>query len=120
MFLVIAILVGLAGLALAIFGIGYAAVFLAGRAMFDRALASETADVSRAYVESANGKNKSGFVRRHLSGKLGAMAGAAAVSFLRGQLSSGVQRGWLLAGAGLACIVLAFFVPGLLAGVWPK
>jgi hypothetical protein len=120
MAIALAILVALAGFGLIVFGLGYAATFAAARKIFDRALASDMADQSRAYVETAVERIKSDFVRNKLIGRLGPYAGAAAVSFVRGELSSSVTRGLFIAVAGVGFIILSFYVPGLLALVWPK
>lgn len=110
----LAIFLALAGLGLIQFGLGYALVFSAARKIFDRALSSDMTDRSKAYVEKAISKIKSEFVRNKLAGRLGAYAGAAAVSLVRGELSSNITRGLVIAGAGAACIALSFFVPGLI------
>jgi hypothetical protein len=120
MSIALAILVVLVGVGLIVFGLGYAAAFVAARKIFDRALASDMADQSKAYVESAVARIKSDFVRNKLIGRLGPYAGAAAVSFVRGELSSSISRGLFIAGAGVGLIVLSFFVPTLIALVWPK
>ena len=120
MSIVLSILVALAGVGLIIFGLGYAAAFAAARKIFDRALASDVADQSKAYVESAIARIKSDFVRNKLVGRIGPYAGAAAVSFVRGELSSSITRGLVIAGAGIGLIVLSFYVPTLIALVWPK
>jgi hypothetical protein len=116
----LAILAALVGVGLIVLGLGYAAAFVAARKIFDRALASDMADQSKAYVENAVARIKSDFVRNKLIGRLGPYAGAAAVSFVRGELSSSISRGLFIAGAGVGLIVLSFFVPTLIAVVWPK
>ena len=120
MIFALSILIGLAGLGLIIFGLGYSAAFLAARSVFDRALASEVADQGKAYVENALARIKSEFVRKYVIGQMGSMAGAAAVSMARGALSSGIQKGFMISGAGLLCVILAFNVPWLLPALWPK
>ena len=116
----IAILLALAGIGLILFGLGYSAVFFAARTMFNRTLASHVADQSKVYVENAIGKIKSEFVRKQLVGRIGTMAGTAAVSIVRNELSSCVKCGLLIAGGGIACIIASFNVPWLLAMIWPK
>jgi len=49
----IGVLVGLLGLGVMIFGIGFSALFVAARALFDRALKSELAKTGRASAEKA-------------------------------------------------------------------
>lgn len=120
MSMALAVLVALAGIGLIIFGLGYAAAFAAARKIFDRALAGNVADQSKAYVENAISKIKSDFIRTRLIGRLGPYAGAAAVSFVRGQLSSSITRGLVIAGAGLGCILLSFYVPTLLGMIWSR
>ncbi len=120
MSIALAILVALAGIGLILFGLGYAAAFVAARKIFDRALASDMADQSKAYVETAIAKIKSDFVRNKLVGRIGPYAGAAAVSFVRGELSSSITRGLVIAGAGVGLIVLSFYVPTLLGMVWSR
>ena len=119
MVLALSVVLAIAGLGLILFGIGYSAVFLAARTMFNRAMASEVADMSKAYVENAIAKIKSNFVRKYIAGRVGTLAGKAAVSFIRDQLSSSIYRGVYFAGAGLVCIVGAFNTASIIKMIWP-
>ena len=119
MAIVATILLVLGGLGLILFGLGYSAAFLAARKFFERALASQAAEQGKTYIADAIAGIKSGFVRRILQGRLGAMAGSAAVGLVRGELSAGIKRGLMLAALGLCCIIASFYVPTLLAMIWP-
>ena len=108
MIIIVGVIIGLAGLGLLLFGGGYCALFASARIVFDRSLKSAVADSGRQYVETALAGIRNPWIKRILNENVGDAAGAAAVSIVRGSISSRIRQGLVMMLGGLALIISSF------------
>jgi hypothetical protein len=118
MTLAVAIIVGVLGFVAAAIGLGYYIVFRLALMGFDRSLKTEVAQYGRDQVEAAAMKIPNPMVRRIVSQHLVAAGGAAAVSIVRGALTSRMRTAVYLTLAGLVAFIASFFTSAWLPLIW--
>jgi hypothetical protein len=118
MTLAVAIILGLIGLVAAAIGLGYYIVFRLALTAFDRSLKTEAAQYGRDQVEAVAMRIPNPMVRRIVAQHLVAAGGAAAVSIVRGALTSRMRTAMYLTLAGLVALIAAFFTSAWLPLIW--
>lgn len=119
MTVLIGLLVGLAGMALLIVGLGFFALFRLALRHFDQALKAEFAAQGRDQVERAAMKIQNPLVRRIVLKHLVETGGAVAVSVVRGALESRKRTALYMAIAGAVALIASFFPSLWLPLIWP-
>lgn len=113
---IVAIIVGLLGVLVILFGAGWAIVFAMARYAFERFLKMQLVDLTKAHVSDLLDKIRNPIVRRLLNKHAGEAAGAVVLSLVRGELKSRFRIGLLIMLAGLGVLISAFYVPSW----WPS
>jgi len=107
---VVAIVVGLLGIVVILFGAGWAIVLAMARCAFERFLKMQLVDLTKAHVSDLLDKVRNPVVRRLLNKHAGEAAGAIVVSLVRSELKSRFRIGLLIMLAGLGVFISAFYV----------
>jgi CBS domain containing-hemolysin-like protein len=119
MTILIGLLVGLAGMALLIIGLGFFVAFRFALRHFDQALNAELASQGRDQVERAAMKIQNPMVRRFVLKHLVGTGGTIAVSVVRGALESRKRTGLYMALAGAVALIGSLFTSRWLPLIWP-
>jgi hypothetical protein len=109
-----AIAVALAGIALALWFGAVAQGFAAVRGVFEGFLADESPRGARELSAAAAERIRNPLLRRIVTRRVAEMAGTMLVRQVVTRLEEQIRAAWITAAAGVALVVLAFFVPGLL------
>ena len=118
MAVLLGVLIGLAGLALLILGLGFFMAFRFALRHFDQALKTELATQGRDQVERAAMKIQNPLIRRFVLKHLVGTGGAVAVSVVRGALKSRKRTGIYMAIAGAVGLMASFVSPMWLPLIW--
>jgi len=110
----VAVLVALAGLALAAWSISVAVALGRVRGAFETFLDDDSPRGARELSAAAAERIRNPLLRRIVTRRLAAMAGTMLVRQIIDRLTDQIRTGWVFAGLGAGLVVLAFFVPGLL------
>jgi hypothetical protein len=114
----VAIIVAVLGLVAAAIGLGYYIVFRLALTAFDRSLKTEVAQYGRDQVEAAAMRIPNPVIRRIVSQHVVGMGGAAAVSIVRGALTSRMRTAVYLTLAGFIAFIASFFTGAWLPLIW--
>ena len=120
MTILIGIVLGLAGLALVLFGIVTFALFRIGVRGFDRVLGGTVAAQTREQIEAALMKIPNALARRVMLKHVVPTGGTIAVAVVRDALVSRMRMGLVLAATGLLLLVAAFSQSVWLPWIWPR
>jgi hypothetical protein len=118
MTLAVAIIVGIIGVAAAVFGLGYYIVFRLGLAVFERSLKTEVTQYGKDQVEGAAMRISNPMVRRIVLQHLVSAGGAMAVSIVRNVLVSRMRTGMYIAAAGAIAFIASFYTATWLPLIW--
>jgi hypothetical protein len=106
---VFAVLVGISGIALLLFGAGWTTLFVFARLGWDRFVqkqwAAQTSTKIGDYAEGIRNPILRRLVNKHSANA----ASAVVISMIRGEISSRIQIGFAIMAAGLAIFVASFF-----------
>jgi hypothetical protein len=114
----VSVLLGLLGIALLIFGLGFFLVFRFALRQFDYALKADFAAQSKEQIERAIMKIRNPLVRRLALKHLVHTGGAITVSLVRSGLEQRKQTGLLIAAAGVLALMASFATPFWLPMIW--
>jgi predicted phage tail protein len=109
-----AIAVGLAGIALAIWFGAVAKGLAAVRDVFRAFLTDDTPRGARELSAAAAERIRNPLLRRIVTRRVAEMAGTMLVQQIVNRLADQIRAAWITAAVGVALLVFAFFVPGLL------